>query len=316
MELKIDHLSPSLFQFSLVKLQIPGGYICGKWWGPKNVRPILGIHGWLDNCGSFDRIIPLLPPEYSYLVFDLPGHGISSKYPAGMIYSYYDTVVLIERIRREYGWEKLSLMGHSLGGICGFFYAALYPSNLDLFIALDSFEPYIIEQVGLMKVNVESLLNEQDRMRDEHESEPRSYDYEELLDKVVQGSHSSVDRESAKYLLTRNMKKSTKYPKKYYFNYDRRLRGFDRVSRHVEDILHYAQHICCPILYCLGNDSYLRVLNFKNTEPVREFLLANNPDFQLKFGPGNHHFHLTHPEGYAEDIGMFIRKYRPQTAKL
>lgn len=298
-----------------MKLQIPGGYICGKWWGPKDVQPILGVHGWLDNCGTFDKIIPLLPPEYSYLVFDLPGHGISSKYPAGMIYSYYDTVVLIERIRREYNWAKVSLIGHSLGGLVGFFYSSIYPNNIDLCIALDSFEPYVTEQVGLMRFNMDTLLNEHDRQMGAQESEPPSYDYDELLDKVVQGSKYSVNRENAKYLLTRNMKKSTKYPRKYYFNYDRRLRGFDRPSRHLEDILHYAKHITCPVLYCLGDDSYMRV-NFKALAPFREFMLANNAGFKVKIGPGNHHFHLTHPEAYADDIATFIRQYRPVKAKL
>lgn len=308
---------PCSIQFTLVKLQIPGGYICGKWWGPKNVRPILGIHGWLDNCGSFDKLIPLLPPEYAYLVFDLPGHGISSKYPPGMIYSYYDIVVLIERIRREYGWEKVSLIGHSLGGLCGFFYSSIFPNFIDLFIALDSLEPYITEQVALMKLNVETVLNEHDNeMAAKDSSEPHSYDYEELLEKIVTGSHHSVDRENAKYLLTRNMKKSTKYPTKYYFNYDRRLRGFDRVSRHPEDILHFAQNIVCPLLYCMGTDSYMRPLALEKTAPIRDFLKANNPDFHVFFGPGTHHFHLTHPEAYQEEMSAFIRKYCPLTAKL
>lgn len=232
-----------------------------------------------------------------------------------MIYSYYDTVVLMERIRREYNWDKLSVMGHSLGGLCSFFYATIFPDKLDLVVALDSFLPYITEMVALMKNNVETVIVEEEQQLGQ-ETEPRSYDYEELLDKIVQGSHYSVDRENAKYLLTRNMKKSTKYPRKYYFNYDRRLRGFDRPSRHIQDIMHFAQHVTCPVMYCMGDESYMRPLTRKATQPVRDFLMENNPDFQVKFGPGAHHFHLTHAEDWAADISAFIRKYRPVLAKL
>lgn len=291
-----------------MKLQIPGGYLSGKWWGPKNVRPILCIHGWLDNCGSFDKLIPLLPQEHAYLVFDLPGHGVSENYGPGMIYSYYDTVVLIERIRREYNWDKVSIIGHSLGGLCSFFYSSIYPDHVDMVVALDSFEPYISDSPAFMKFNIETLLQEDARVQ---ESEPPSYDYEELLDKVVKGSHGSVDRENAKYLLTRNMKKSTKYPRKYYFNYDRRLRGFDRPSKHPAELMQFAKNIICPVYYCLGEDSYLRPFSLEATQHIRQYLQDHNPDFHVRFGPGNHHFHLTHPDEYCQDIGRFIRKYRP-----
>lgn len=31
------------------------------------------LHGWMDNAGTFDTLIPLLPKELSYLSIDLPG---------------------------------------------------------------------------------------------------------------------------------------------------------------------------------------------------------------------------------------------------
>lgn len=260
----------------------------------------------MDNCGSFDKLIPLLPKEFSYLVFDLPGHGLSSKYPEGMIYSYYDTVVLIERIRREYKWDKLSYIGHSLGGLCGFFYASIFPDYMDLFVALDSFEPYIVDPVLLMRLNVSRFFD----YYDEHRSEPPSYGYEALLDKIEKGSHYSIDLENAKHLLVRSVKKSTKYPGKYFFNYDHRLKAFDRVSRQPEDLLHFAKNITVPVLYLMGEGSFLRKVNYEKTSPVRDYLLANHPGFTVSFGPGTHHFHLTHPEAYADRIGQFIRKNR------
>jgi pimeloyl-ACP methyl ester carboxylesterase len=57
-----------------VKINLPyGEWISGKWWGDLSINPILCLHGWLDNAGTFDRLIPLLPREFSYLAIDFPG---------------------------------------------------------------------------------------------------------------------------------------------------------------------------------------------------------------------------------------------------
>lgn len=53
----------------------------GKWWGPRNKQPIIAIHGWQDNAGTFDPLIELLPKDLSILCIDLPGHGKSSHIP-------------------------------------------------------------------------------------------------------------------------------------------------------------------------------------------------------------------------------------------
>jgi hypothetical protein len=62
-----------------VKIPLPsGGHLWGKWWGARNVRPFVCVHGYLDNAGSFDRLIPLLPRECSYFAIDLPGELFSN----------------------------------------------------------------------------------------------------------------------------------------------------------------------------------------------------------------------------------------------
>lgn len=32
-----------------------------KVWGPPDGKPVIALHGWLDNAGAFDNLIPLLP---------------------------------------------------------------------------------------------------------------------------------------------------------------------------------------------------------------------------------------------------------------
>lgn len=300
------------FQFSLIKLATPDGYICGKWWGPQNIRPILCLHGWLDNCGAYDKLIPLLPKNYSFLIFDLPGHGLSSRYAPGMGYNYYDQIILIERIRKAYGWDKVSLMGHSLGSMCCFYYSAVFPDKVDLFIALDNFTPRDTNSTIKMRLDMGRVLLEDDRVLSD-DTEPPSYSYEQLLHKIVQGSTNSVDYESAKFLLTRSVKKSTKYPDKYYFNYDRRAKGLACPANNADDRREIIKYISCPVLFLIGRDSYMRKNPFA---PSLEEIVETKKNFFYHFGPGNHHFLLTHPEDYADKIIEFLLTYRPVNAKL
>ena len=41
------------------------------------------MHGYMDNAGTFDRLIPLLPDKFYVVAIDLPGHGFSSHVPYG-----------------------------------------------------------------------------------------------------------------------------------------------------------------------------------------------------------------------------------------
>ena len=66
-----------------VRIPVPYGHIAGKAWGDPSGKPILGLHGWLDNAGTHDHIAPLLSDEYYLVSLDQPGHGLSSKYPPG-----------------------------------------------------------------------------------------------------------------------------------------------------------------------------------------------------------------------------------------
>ena len=55
----------------------------GKEWGDANGEPWIALHGWLDNCGSFDRLLPHFPKNQRVICLDIPGHGFSTHYPPG-----------------------------------------------------------------------------------------------------------------------------------------------------------------------------------------------------------------------------------------
>jgi pimeloyl-ACP methyl ester carboxylesterase len=71
--------------FTEMKIPVPFGYIAAKVWGSLNENSIrtIAMHGYMDNAGTWDRLIPLLPDQFYIVAIDLPGHGFSSHVPYG-----------------------------------------------------------------------------------------------------------------------------------------------------------------------------------------------------------------------------------------
>lgn len=296
------------FQFDLVSIKILEGEVEGRWWGPRDRQPILCLHGWLDNCGAFDTLIPLLPKEHSYLALDLPGHGRSYKRPIGLGYTTLDIMVFIERIRRHFNWEKVCLMGHSYSSFASFYYAAINPEKVHLLIGLDNLEPYNYNTVTHLRKSMAIYLRVIDDNEKTLHDEPPSYTYEELLEKIVIGSTNSVPRSLAHLLILRNVLPSKKHPGKYFFSFDQTWKALSRDPRHEEDSKIMARQIKCPVLYLLGDDSYIRDRNINNTLKIVEYWETQNQNLRVQFVPGNHHFLMTHPKQAADFIGPFLSK--------
>jgi len=71
-----------------LSIPTPWGSIAAKTFGSPFGKPVLAVHGWMDNAGTFDRLVPLLPKSIYFVAVDLPGHGRSSHYPNGIPYHY------------------------------------------------------------------------------------------------------------------------------------------------------------------------------------------------------------------------------------
>ena len=98
-----------------IRIPVPYGHIAGKAWGDPSGRPILGLHGWLDNAATHDHLAPLLPEGYRLICVDQPGHGLSSHYPMGMHYKVSDGFTFLRRVLDHLKWDKAIIMGHSMG---------------------------------------------------------------------------------------------------------------------------------------------------------------------------------------------------------
>lgn len=108
-------------------------------------RPVLMLHGWLDNALSFARLAPELNRHRDVYAIDMAGHGHSGHRPPGQGYLLMDYVAdLAELIELEFSAgsdSQVDLVGHSLGGIVSVLYAAAFPERVRRLVMIDSLGP-------------------------------------------------------------------------------------------------------------------------------------------------------------------------------
>lgn len=289
-----------------IQIQVPYGHVSAKWWGRRDVRPILCIHGSQDNAASFDALIPLLP-DVGYLAIDLPGHGHSSRIPNGLVYTTVGELYIVNYIIRQFGWKKVSLMGHSQGAISCFIYASTYPAMVDLVIALDALYPFPLlpSQVDLFIAGfVEARESDQLNIAG---VEPTTYSIEELIDKINSQTLLSVSKASALYLLARDTKESSNAKGRYYFTRDPRVKMFQMPYFTKEISENFAKSIACPLLYVKALHS-----TFYSSDEQQECILKifmDKPDFEMITVDGGHYIHLNDPSSTSDAVSDFIIKH-------
>lgn len=110
-------------------------------WGDDTLPPLLALHGWLDNAGSYAFLAPLLATRYQVIALELPGHGHSNHLAAGASYRYLDYVQVILAAADALRLDRYSLLGHSLGaGIASLVGAAL-PARIDRLWLIEGLGP-------------------------------------------------------------------------------------------------------------------------------------------------------------------------------
>lgn len=119
--------------------------------GPGKKIQILALHGWMDNCATFDALADQLIEklasdgkvvEVDFVAIDLPGHGHSSHKsldgPSSLLaeYCYY----VFETLRKlEWKPEDVTIIGHSMGGAIAIMFSAAFP--VERIVMLDSLGP-------------------------------------------------------------------------------------------------------------------------------------------------------------------------------
>ncbi len=104
--------------------------------GPEDGPPVVLLHGWLDQSGSFDPLAALLAARgFKAIALDLRGHGDSSWAGAGAYYHLVEYLGDLDGALAALGLLApgalpVRLVGHSLGATIALLYAAARPGLL------------------------------------------------------------------------------------------------------------------------------------------------------------------------------------------
>jgi len=290
-----------------LSIPLPWGHIAAKVYGDPSNPPVLCIHGWLDNLGTFETLLPFLPKDKYYVFIDLPGHGYSSPIPEGSFYSTYDHVATVERIRQYFSWEAFSFLGHSLGGNIAGFYAGTFPERVDKMALLDvlgAFPRPNQAAPSRARQGMEGYLKTERILHDE----PLAYTHEAARDRLLK-ANKALTPEAADILLQRGMKKVEGKEDAYYFTRDLRQKLVNPAHVGPDVAMCFLSNIKAETLHILCSEGIAKSFTGDWNKIAALFDCYKNSEYHEKVAvDGNHHAHLCDPKSVASHVVSFLQR--------
>jgi pimeloyl-ACP methyl ester carboxylesterase len=289
-----------------------------SWGDPASPKKCLGVHGWMDNAATFERLAPVRvglrsasdPPQtlvalgYHMVALDLIGHGRSDhlSFPGGYT-GMSHTVAVLASVRRL-GWDRFVYVGHSFGGGIGGLIAGSVPESVVAMVNLDG-------QGGIVtrpeEANPEALERAIDSMARLDGRVPKIYpslaEAVRLRCETVKSypGHQYLTAEAARPLIERGTQPAGTG---VVFSHDPFLRAHAPFMLSEAQQCAYIRRIRCPVLWVAGDRGW-------------PFDAAKIERIRAQFAPGllrevavagSHHLHAE-PEScdaVAQHVAQFL----------
>jgi pimeloyl-ACP methyl ester carboxylesterase len=102
-------------------------------------EPIVLLHGYAETSHMWRPLIPELAATHTVIAPDLRGAGQSATPPGG--YTKAAMATDIHALAQKLGFAKIRLVGHDIGLMVAYAYAAQYPNEVDRIVLMDAFLP-------------------------------------------------------------------------------------------------------------------------------------------------------------------------------
>jgi pimeloyl-ACP methyl ester carboxylesterase len=105
--------------------------------------PLILLHGYAETSRMWTPILPLLGEKFTVIAPDLPGIGDSSIPADGL--DMKTAAIRIHALARSLGVEKARVVGHDIGLMVAYAYAAQFPAEVEKLVVMDAFLPGVGE---------------------------------------------------------------------------------------------------------------------------------------------------------------------------
>jgi pimeloyl-ACP methyl ester carboxylesterase len=268
--------------FEEVRLRLPHIELAAHLYGPADGVPVIALHGWLDNAASFARLAPKLP-GLRIVALDFAGHGHSDHRPAGASYAIWDYVQDVLEVAEQFGWQRFSLLGHSMGAIVSVLLAGALPERVERLALIDGLIPYTGETEDAPQRLGEALKAQ---MALTGKRKPVYAEFTRAVEARMRGV-GAVSREAAELLAQRGL---MPVPGGYTWRTDSRLTLPSPLRLTRAHVMAFIQRLQCPVNLVLAEQGLLAA------HPQLTELLGDRP-ITLSRLPGGHHLHLDDEAG-------------------
>ena len=100
---------------------------------------VILLHGYAETSRMWRPIMPILAERFTVIAPDLPGIGDSAIPENGL--DMKTSAIRIHALSRSLGIEKARVVGHDIGLMVAYAYAAQFPAETEKLVVMDAFLP-------------------------------------------------------------------------------------------------------------------------------------------------------------------------------
>ena len=101
--------------------------------------PLILLHGYAETSLMWKPIIPMLAERFTVIAPDLPGIGDSDIPAHGL--DMKSAAISIHDLAKSLGVQKAEVVGHDIGLMVAYAYAAQFPTEVTKLVLMDAFLP-------------------------------------------------------------------------------------------------------------------------------------------------------------------------------
>src|SRR5258708_11800987 len=109
--------------------------------------PLLLLHGYAETSLMWRPLMPSLAERFTVIAPDLPGIGDSAIPADGL--DMKAAAVRIHALMSSLGFQKAEVVGHDIGLMVAYAYAAMYPAETTKLVVMDAFLPGVAGWEGV-----------------------------------------------------------------------------------------------------------------------------------------------------------------------